>query len=138
MNTKELLDIAINAKENAYAHYSGFRVGAALLGKSGKVYTGCNVECASYGATNCAERTALFCAINNGEREFVAMAIVGGLKKNKEIRELCVPCGVCRQALSEFVDSQKFEIILAKSIDDYKIYKLEELLPQSFGSNNLK
>ena len=100
MTDIKLMEIAVKAREMSYSPYSNFRVGAALLGKSGKVYTGCNVENAGYTPTNCAERTALFKAISEGEHEFSAIAIVGGLGEN--ISEFCAPCGVCRQALSEF------------------------------------
>jgi cytidine deaminase len=97
---------------------------------------GCNVENSSYSATNCAERTAVFNAIAEGQREFEAIAIVGGKEDASEM-ELCAPCGVCRQVLREFCNPQTFEVILAKSTDDYKVYTLEELLPMSFGPENL-
>ena len=98
MTEKELLLIAIEAREFAYAPYSNHKVGAALLGKSGKIYTGCNVENAAYTPTNCAERTAIFKAVSEGEREFSAIAVVGGL--GDQLSEVCAPCGVCRQVLS--------------------------------------
>ena len=125
---KELLERAYEAMQYSYSPYSGFKVGAALLTKSGKVYTGCNIENAAFSPTNCAERTAFFKAISEGEREFSAIAIVGG--KNGEITDFCYPCGVCRQVMAEFCDAD-FEIITAnhKSI---KAYTLKELLPQSF------
>ena len=118
----------------SYSPYSGFKVGAALLGKSGKVYTGCNVENAGYSPTNCAERTALFKAVSEGEREFVSIAVVGG--KGEEIADFCAPCGVCRQALAEFCD-EDFKIVLGTP-DSLQICTLGQLLPYSFGKNDLK
>ena len=129
MNSKELLDIAIKAKENAYVPYSNFRVGAALLGKSGKVYTGCNVECASYGATNCAERTAIFKAVSEGEKNFKAIAIVSSSN------DYTFPCGICRQVIVEF--GKDIDIVIAKGYD-YEVYKIDELLPKSFTQIDLK
>ncbi|MBQ6938104.1 MAG: cytidine deaminase [Clostridia bacterium] len=128
MTKNELVQKATDAMKNAYAPYSKFTVGAALLSKNGKVYTGCNVENSSYGVTNCAERTALFSAIADGEREFCAIAIVGG--KNGEIADFCLPCGVCRQALSEFC-GEDFKIYLynGKKIKEYKFSKI---LPLQF------
>ncbi len=124
----ELINKAKKARENAYAPYSEFKVGAALLCKDGKIYTGCNIENISYGATNCAERTAIFKAVSEGEYEFEAMAIVGG----KDKLELTSPCGMCRQVMSEFCDSD-FKIILADDVNQ-KEYLLEELLPLSFDN----
>jgi len=124
----ELIKKAIKARENAYAPYSEFKVGAALLCKDGKIYTGCNIENISYGATNCAERTAIFKAVSEGEYEFEAIAIVGG----KDKLELTSPCGMCRQVMSEFCDSD-FKIILADDVNQ-KEYLLEELLPLSFDN----
>ena len=95
MEARELLAMAYEARERSYAPYSHFRVGAALLTKSGKVYKGCNIENAAYTPTNCAERTAFFKAVSEGEREFTAIAIVGG--KEGEACDFCAPCGVCRQ-----------------------------------------
>ena len=103
MTDKELLLKAIEARDFAYAPYSNHKVGAALLGKSGKLYTGCNVENAAYTPTNCAERTAIFKAVSEGEREFTAIAVVGGV--GDKLSEVCAPCGVCRQVLAEFCDS---------------------------------
>ena len=100
MSDKELMQAAVKARKMAYAPYSGFFVGAALLTKDGKVYTGCNIENASYTPTNCAERTAFFKAVSEGERAFEAIAVVGG--KGEELSELCAPCGVCRQVMTEF------------------------------------
>lgn len=134
---EELIELALEARMLAYTPYSHFKVGAALLGTNGIVYKGCNVENASYPATNCAERTAIFSAVAAGQTEFEAIAIVGG-KEGAEELELCAPCGVCRQVMREFCIPEKFEIILAKNKTDYKVFTLEELLPMSFGPENLE
>lgn len=120
--------------QKAYAPYSEYKVGAALLGKSGTVYTGCNVENASYSPTNCAERTAFFKAISEGEREFVKIAVVGG--KDGNVTDLFMPCGVCRQVMAEFCDSD-FEVIVALSEGNFKSFALHELLPFGFSKNNV-
>ena len=133
MLDKELLQLAIEARKNSYSPYSGFRVGAALLGKSGKVYSGCNVENAAYSPTNCAERTAVFKAVSEGEREFPAIAIVGG--KGETLADLCAPCGVCRQVLAEFCDGD-FRIVLGTP-ENIQVFTLAELLPLSFGKGDL-
>ena len=133
MTDKELLELAIEAREKAYAPYSGFRVGAALLGKSGKIYSGCNVENAAYTPTNCAERTAVFKAVSEGEREFTAIAIVGG--KGDALADCCAPCGVCRQVLAEFCDGD-FRVVLG-TLDNIRVYTLAEILPLSFGKADL-
>ena len=133
---KNLVEMALEARRLAYAPYSKFKVGAALLGKNGVVYMGCNVENASYSATNCAERTAIFSAVAEGQKEFEAIAIVGGNEDASEL-ELCAPCGVCRQVLREFCNPKEFEVILARSAEDYKVFTLEELLPMSFGPEDL-
>lgn len=134
---ENLVEMAIEARKLSYAPYSKFKVGAALLGTNGIVYKGCNVENASYSATNCAERTAVFSAVSEGQREFEAIAIVGGHGDASQL-EFCAPCGVCRQVLREFCNPKTFEVILAKSVNDYKVFTLEELLPMSFGPENLK
>ena len=134
MTDLELMQLAVQAKENAYAPYSGFKVGAALLGKSGKVYTGCNVENAAYSPTNCAERTAVFKAVSEGEREFTAIAIVGGM--GDKLNELCAPCGVCRQVLAEFADKD-FRILLGTP-KKITVTSLNAILPLSFGKNDLE
>ncbi len=134
MTDKQLMELAVQAREMAYAPYSGFRVGAALLGKSGKVYTGCNVENAGYSPTNCAERTALFKAISEGEREFLSIAIVGG--RYESIADFCAPCGVCRQALAEFCDAD-FRVLLG-NLDKVQVFTFGELLPFAFGKSDLK
>ena len=133
---KNLVEMALEARRLAYTPYSKFKVGAALLGKNGVVYMGCNVENASYSATNCAERTAIFSAVAEGQKEFEAIAIVGGNEDASEL-ELCAPCGVCRQVLREFCNPKEFEVILARSAEDYKVFTLEELLPMSFGPEDL-
>lgn len=128
---KTLIRLALEARLKAYAPYSGFMVGAALLADSGKIYQGCNIENASYGATNCAERTAVFRAVSEGERNLSAIAIVGGMK-GKELT-YAYPCGICRQVLREFCNPQDMWVIIAKSETDYKKMRLSELLPESFG-----
>lgn len=135
MNNKELVKLAFSAMQMAYAPYSGYKVGAALLAKSGKVYSGCNIESASYSPTNCAERTAFFKAISEGEREFSKIAIVGG--KDGVVTSPFMPCGVCRQVMAEFCDDD-FEIIVADSSDSFKEFKLPELLPFGFSKNNIE
>ena len=136
MDNKELIRLALEAREMAYVPYSGFKVGAALLTKEGKVYKGCNIENAGYTPTNCAERTAFFKAVSEGEREFSAIAIVGG--KGGLPTDYAYPCGVCRQVMMEFCDPETFQIILATDLEHYDIYTLKELLPLGFGPGNLK
>lgn len=131
-----LIRDAFAAKQFAYTPYSHFNVGAALLTKSGKVYTGCNIENAGYTATNCAERTALFKAVSEGERQFTAIAIVGSLQGQTNTL-VTGPCGVCRQALYEF-GGPGLTVIMAKSADDYIVTTLGELLPYGFGPANLE
>ena len=131
METEELIKAAMEAKEHAYAPYSHFRVGAALLTKSGKVYQGCNIENAGYSPTNCAERTAFFKAVYEGEREFAAIAI------NGDGDDYLYPCGVCRQVMMEFCDPETFQIILAVSKDKYDVFTLRELFPLGFGPADL-
>lgn len=134
MNPKELLALAAKARERSYSPYSGFRVGAALLAASGKVYLGCNIENAAYTPTNCAERTAFFKAISEGEREFVSVAVVGG--KNG-ISEPTYPCGVCRQVMAEFCDPDSFIIYVADG-EGYRMHTLSELLKFCFTPSSLK
>jgi len=136
MDRSELIRLALEARQRAYTPYSHFKVGAALLTKEGKVYQGCNIENAAYTPSNCAERTAFFKAISEGDYNFAAIAIVGGAEDAKEL-ELCAPCGVCRQIMMEFCDYNEFEIILAKNPEEYKVMSLEELLPMGFGPANL-
>lgn len=135
MDEKELVKKAIEAREAAYAPYSKFRVGACLLTKSDKIYLGCNIENASYPATNCAERTAFFKAVSEGEREFQKIAIVGGAER---IENLCPPCGICLQVMMEFCNPKTFEIILGRGNLQYEKYVLKDLLPKGFGAGNLK
>ena len=134
MTDRALMERAIEARKMSYSPYSGFKVGAALLGKSGRVYTGCNVENAAYTPTNCAERTAFFKAVSEGEREFVSIAIVGG--RYESIADFCAPCGICRQVMAEFCDKD-FRIIMG-NLDNIQVSTLEELLPLSFGKNDLE
>ena len=132
---KKLINEALKAREFAYIPYSNFAVGAALITAGGKIYSGCNIENASFTPTNCAERTAVFKAVSEGERKFAAIAVVGG-KYNEEISEYITPCGVCRQVLAEFCD-EDFIVISAKSEDDYKIYTLKDLFPGSFTKDSV-
>ena len=134
MTDLELMRLAEDARAYSYTPYSGFAVGAALLTKSGKVYTGCNIENASYTPTVCAERTAVFKAVSEGEKAFAAIAIIGGPAGEKG--KFCAPCGVCRQVLREFCELD-FRILLG-SVDKVQAYTLKELLPTSFGPLDLK
>ena len=127
------MEKAHSARKKSYSPYSHFKVGAALLTKSGKVYEGCNIENAGYSATNCAERTAIFKAVSEGEREFEAIAIVGG--REGEIAPFCAPCGVCRQVIAEFCPKD-FKIVLGNK-DKFEVYTLETLLPFAFTKENL-
>lgn len=136
MDREELVRQAFEARNKAYAPYSHHKVGAALLGKNGVVYQGCNVENAGYTPTNCAERTAFFKAVSEGQLEFEAIAIVGGMEDAKELN-YCAPCGVCRQVMMEFCNPKTFAVIMARSLTDYKEMTLEELLPLGFGPANL-
>lgn len=129
---QELIRQAMKARERAYAPYSHYLVGAALLTKEGHLYTGCNIENAAYTPTNCAERTAIFKAVSDGEKEFTAIAIVAG-KEGEAISEAASPCGVCRQVMMEFCDPEHFQIITAKDDENYHIYTLKQLLPNGFG-----
>lgn len=135
---EQLIENAIEARKMAYTPYSNYKVGAALLSSDNKIIKGCNIENAAYGPTNCAERTAFFKAVSEGVKEFSAIAIVGGLENETDLFSgYAFPCGVCRQVMREFCDSE-FEIVVARSTDDYKVYTLGELLPESFGPDNLK
>ena len=130
MTELELIEKAKEAANFAYVPYSFFTVGAALLTADGKVYTGCNIENAAYSPTNCAERTAFFKAVSEGERVFEAIAIVGG--ERGDFKNYCTPCGVCRQVIAEFCDKD-FRIILGKDSSKFKVMTLGELLPESFS-----
>lgn len=137
MTDKILVQKAINARKNAYAPYSSFMVGAALLTCDGKVYHGCNIENAGYSSTVCAERTAFFKAVSEGERKFAAIAIAGWSKDSTENGQ-AFPCGVCRQVMREFCDPGTFKILVAADKDaNYTAHTLSELLPHSFGPENL-
>lgn len=132
---QEMIDLAIEQLKYSYTPYSGFKVGAALMTKSGKLYTGCNIENAAYTPTNCAERTAFFKAVSEGECAFRAICVVGG--KDGILTEYAAPCGVCRQVMMEFCNPETFQIILATSREQYEIFTLKELLPLGFGPDNL-
>ncbi len=134
MDKKDLFLLAREAMQNSYAPYSNYNVGAVLLCKNGGIYKGCNVENASFSATNCAERTALFSAISNGEKEFSAICVVGG--KYGKITEYAMPCGICRQALSEFCGAD-LKVYVGISENDIREYTLGELLPFSFDKSKL-
>ena len=133
---KNLMIVALEARNFSYAPYSEYTVGAALLCGDGRIVTGSNIENASYGATVCAERTAFFKAVSEGEKDFVAIAIAGG-KKDEEPVDFAYPCGVCRQVMREFCDETKFKVFVVKSETEYEEYVLGDLLPKSFGPNNL-
>ena len=131
MDNKGLIKEAMEAKKMAYAPYSHFRVGAALLTKSGKVYRGCNIENAAFTPTNCAERTAFFKALSEGEKEFQAIAI------NGDADDYLFTCGVCRQVMVEFCDLKTFEVIVAINEKDYKVFTLEQLMPGVFNAEEM-
>ena len=130
MDTDLLIQTAVKMLDFSYVPYSHFHVGAALLTKSGKIYTGCNIENAAYGPSNCAERTAIFKAVSEGEKEFQAIAIVGG--PEGKIEDFCPPCGLCRQVMAEFCDKD-FKIILSNGKKEVKTFTLSDLLPESFS-----
>ena len=132
---QELARTALSMRKMSYTPYSRFNVGAALLSKDGKIYTGCNIENASFTPTNCAERTAFFKAVSEGVKEFTAIAIAGGPAGEDPI-DYCPPCGVCRQVMSEFC-TDSFEIILVKSETEYETFTLPEILPKRFGPKDL-
>lgn len=134
---QDLITAAIAARNNSYSPYSHYQVGAALLAGDGQIITGCNIENAAYGPTNCAERTAFFKAVSEGVREFCAIAIVGS-PEGDELTQYAYPCGVCRQVMMEFCNPADFQIIVAKSMEDYHIMTLGELLPEGFGPGNLR
>lgn len=137
--TVRLIKEAQEARGRAYAPYSHFTVGAALLCQDGSIFRGCNIENAAYTPTNCAERTAVFHAVSEGKREFAAIAIVGGKEGEEPSKESwCSPCGVCRQVLMEFVNPKEFRVIMGRNEEEYQICTLEELFPLGFGPANLK
>lgn len=127
--TQILIEKAFSMLDFSYVPYSRYTVGAALLTEDGDIYTGCNIENAAFGPSNCAERTAIFKAVSEGVKDFRAIAVVGG--PQKKVTDYCAPCGVCRQVLREFCD-QDFIVILAKSKTDFKVFTLSQLLPESF------
>lgn len=131
----KMIDAALAQLKFSYAPYSHFKVGAALLTEAGKLYTGCNIENAAYTPTNCAERTAFFKAVSEGERDFRAICIVGGMDGVPV--EYAAPCGVCRQVMMEFCRPDDFQIILATGREKYEIFTLRALLPAGFGPANL-
>lgn len=133
----EMIRSAIEARKKAYAPYSGYMVGAAVLTTELRIYTGCNIENASYTPSICAERTAISKAVSEGWRRLKAIAIVGS-PKGDTISQYAFPCGVCRQVMREFANPEEFVVITAKSEQDFKLYRLYELLPESFGPDNLK
>jgi len=134
---RDLISQALEAREYSYCPYSNFAVGAALLLKDGKTVKGANIENAAYGPSICAERTAIFKAVSEGLTNFKAIAIVGGTK-GKIINQFAFPCGVCRQVMREFCNPETFIVIVAKSVSEYKVFSLAELLPEGFGPENLK
>lgn len=131
MTREELVLEAIEARKMAYTPYSHFQVGAALETAEGVIYRGCNIENAAYGPSNCAERTAFFKAVSEGERDFVQIAVVGG-PEGEEISQFCAPCGVCRQVMSEFCDGDSFKIHLSDG-KEIRTYSLAEILPLAFS-----
>ena len=133
---EELVALAFDAREKSYAPYSGFQVGAALLAEDGRVYQGCNIENAAYTPTNCAERTAIFKAVSEGERTLTAIAIAGSPKGT--VSQYAYPCGVCRQVMREFADPEQMLVLIVKSETEYIEKTLAELLPESFGPENLE
>ena len=136
MTELELISLAKQAAKTAYVPYSHHTVGAALLCKNGKVYLGCNIENAAYSPTNCAERTAFFKAVSEGEREFEAIAVVGGYEL--DFSGYFAPCGVCRQVMAEFCDMKTFRVIFGKNSDEFKVFTLEEILPSGFSPRDLR
>ncbi len=130
-----LVSRALEMVPRAYAPYSRFQVGAAVLAESGKCYGGANVENASYPAGICAERNAIAQAVASGERKLTAIAICGG--KDGVIADYCPPCGICRQVMREFCDPERFHVVVARSAADFKVYTLAQLLPESFGPTSL-
>ena len=130
MDYTELIRKAFDMLNYSYVPYSHFTVGAALLCEDGTIIGGCNIENAAYGPSNCAERTAIFKAVREGQKDCKAICVVGG--KDKNVTDFCPPCGVCRQVMAEFC-KENFQIILAKDEKNYKIYTLDQLLPERFG-----
>ena len=136
MDDAELSERALEMVKRAYAPYSRFQVGAAVLAESGRIYGGANVENASFGATVCAERNAVFAAVLAGERRLRAVAVCGG--RDGVVTDFCPPCGICRQVLREFCDPKTFRVLLVKSATEVRELSLEQLLPESFGPESLE
>lgn len=134
---KELITAAIDARKKAYTPYSDFKVGAAVLTGELRIYTGCNIENAAYSPGICAERNAIYKAVSEGCRKIKAVAVVGD-KAGDSISQYAFPCGVCRQVMREFADPEEMLVIIAKSYEEYQIFTLQQLLPESFGPGNLK
>lgn len=135
MPVKELIRFAYEAQSRSYSPYSGFATGAALEADNGRIFLGCNIENAAYSPTNCAERTAFFKAVSEGVRTFSRIAIVGNYPGREG--DYCAPCGVCRQVMAEFCNPETFQVILARSPEEYRVYLLKDLLPVNFGPSNL-
>lgn len=134
---QQLIVLAMEARKKAYTPYSHYQVGAALLTEDGQMVTGCNIENAAYGPSNCAERTAFFKAVSEGIRDFRAIAIVGS-PEGDMLTQYAYPCGVCRQVMMEFCKPETFQIIVARSLEEYRVMTLRELLPEGFGPENLQ
>ena len=130
MSKEDLFMLAKEARRSAYAPYSSYQVGAALITEDGSVYTGCNIENASYGATNCAERTAIFKAVSEGHRKIKMIAIAGG---SGDKTNFAYPCGICRQVMREFSDPEELIIVVGDGREELRCHTLKELLPESFG-----
>ena len=134
---KALVEAAFAAQKKAYAPYSSFEVGAALLTAQGEIYGGCNIENAAFGPSNCAERTAFFRAVYDGKREFTAIAVVGK-PREQEFFDYCAPCGTCRQVMTEFCDPEHFEVLLARSPEDIRTFLLADLFPLCFTAEDME
>ncbi|AYE33355.1 cytidine deaminase [Clostridium septicum] len=132
MNYNELIQKAIEARELAYCPYSNFKVGAAALFENGEIYTGCNIENASFGGTNCAERTAIFKGVSEGNKKLKALALIG------DIKSFTYPCGICRQVISEFVESEDTPIIIIKNKEEYIVKTFKEIMPGAFTQKDLE
>ncbi|WP_238883284.1 cytidine deaminase [Clostridium sp. YIM B02551] len=132
MDIEVLIDEAIKAREKAYVPYSNFKVGAAALFEDGKIYSGCNIENASFGATNCAERTAIFNAVAKGNRVLKAIAVIG------DTNNFTAPCGICRQVIAEFAENPEIKIVIVKNHKEYIVKTLDEILPGSFTKKDLE
>jgi len=136
IDKEKLLDEANNARKNSYTPYSHYTVGAALLCSDGEIITGCNIENSSYGATICAERTAIFKAVSNGKKDFLAIAVAGS-EEGCELNQFAYPCGICRQVMREFVNPKTFMVYIAGPNGEFIEKTLDDLLPYSFGPENL-